>query len=59
MLRDLTPDDYKVYRAAPASIEDSKLLIKKLAQFHAASLYLNDSVSLIKNAAAAAHSIIN
>jgi hypothetical protein len=48
VLKDLTPDDYKVYRNAPASVDDSKLIVKRLAQFHAASIYLNDSVSKLK-----------
>jgi hypothetical protein len=45
VIRDLTPDDYKVRRNAPENVEDSKLLVKRLAQFHAASIYLTESVS--------------
>ncbi|KAG5674474.1 hypothetical protein PVAND_004443 [Polypedilum vanderplanki] len=43
VLKDLTPDDYKVRRIPPDNIEESKKLIKRLAQFHAASIYLNES----------------
>jgi hypothetical protein len=48
ILKDLTPDGYSIFRKAPNDLEDSKKLIQRLAQFHAASMQLEDSVS-IKN----------
>ncbi|CAH1709563.1 unnamed protein product [Chironomus riparius] len=43
ILKDLTPDGYTIFRNPPENIEDSKLFIKRLAQFHAASIYLAES----------------
>lgn len=45
ILKDYTPDGYVGLREPPLEIDDSKLFLEKLAKFHAASIYLQDSVS--------------
>lgn len=44
ILKDLTPDGYACFRDPPENIEDSKLMVERLAQFHAASMYLAENV---------------
>lgn len=44
ILKDLTPDGYECIRDPPEKIEDSKLFVKRLAQFHAVSMHLQENV---------------
>lgn len=46
ILKDLTPDGYSVYRVPPNDLDDSKKMIQRLAQFHAASMQLEDNNEL-------------
>ncbi|CRL00979.1 CLUMA_CG014162, isoform A [Clunio marinus] len=43
ILKDLGPEGYFAPRMPAADIEDSKLIIQRLAQFHAASFYLSET----------------
>lgn len=45
VIKDLTPENYSVFREPPENIEDSKKFVKGIAQFHAASIMLQESVS--------------
>jgi hypothetical protein len=42
---DMTPDGFSAPRQPPDDIEDSKLIIQRLALFHAASFFLAENVS--------------
>lgn len=44
ILKDLNADGYITPRAPFEDLEDTKLIIQRLAQFHAASYYLNEMV---------------
>lgn len=44
IMKDLSPDGFSAPRQPPVDLDDSKLIIKRLAQFHAASFYLSESV---------------
>jgi hypothetical protein len=48
VLKDLSGEGFSAPRQPPENIEDSKLIIQRLAQFHAASFYLADKVSDLK-----------
>jgi hypothetical protein len=41
----MNPDGFFAPRQPPDELEDSKLIIQRLAQFHAASFYLAENVS--------------
>lgn len=41
----MTTEGYSAIREPPAELDDSKVMIKRLAQFHAASVYLVENVS--------------
>lgn len=45
ILKDMTTEGYSAIREPPAELDDSKVMIKRLAQFHAASFFLVESVS--------------
>lgn len=44
VLKDLSPEGFFAPRQPPDELDDSKLILKKLAQFHAASFYLAETV---------------
>lgn len=46
VLKDITPDGFKVSDNYVSDWNVAKLLIKKMAKFHAVSMYLNESVSI-------------
>lgn len=46
ILQDMRPEGYETQRSPPACLEDTKLIIRGLAQFHAASFYLAENVSV-------------
>lgn len=41
----MTTEGYSAVREPPEELDDSKVMIKRLAQFHAASFYLVENVS--------------
>lgn len=45
MLKDLSEDGFSAQQEQPEEFEDSKVIIQKLAQFHAASFFLSETVS--------------
>ncbi len=47
ILKDLSADGYNAPRAAFEDLEDTKLMIQRLAQFHAASYYLSEMVKIL------------
>jgi hypothetical protein len=49
IMKDLSGEGFSAPRQPPENIEDSKLLIQRLAQFHAASFYLVDKVRSVQS----------
>lgn len=46
VVKDLTPDGFSAPRQPPEELDDVKLIVQRLAQFHAASFHLSETVSL-------------
>lgn len=44
-MKDLTPEGFTALRQPLEELEDSKLIIERLAQFHAALFFLTETVN--------------